>query len=388
MKIFSKVQYILETNPFFSSLLPTNRLEIWNKSQIVTSNHNQYYIKPFNSTARGIHPHFIIYDDLLREGDVPMDQIREIFWTIFFPRGQINKCQHIVVGTPQSVDDLYEEIETKKKEWVVIRKPAVMVNDTGQWSRALWPERFTLESLQEIRQNMGDYRFEREYMCRPKATGETLYPQEMILNCMDYNLEFSYDTKGICYIGCDFAMSSKASGDFNVFTVVDSFVGEYEKKTDKGIIKINNPIFIRKITRFRGSSGQIEGIRSLHSYFKVAKIIADNSGVGAKFVQELRENQLSVDAQDFRPANRNLLLMNLRRLIEQNRLIIPGGEESSPAINRLLRELSGFRSVKSRAGSDTFQSNVDHDDMVMSLALAVKDISTPRKVFGRIFFGA
>ena len=118
-KIFAKVQYILETNPFFSFLLPANRFTTWNKSQITTSNHNLYYVKPFTSSGRGMQPHYTIYDDLLRDVE-NMFEAKDIFWNVFFLAGQANNCQHIVVGTPISLDDLYAEIENhpnKRKNW-------------------------------------------------------------------------------------------------------------------------------------------------------------------------------------------------------------------------------------------------------------------------------
>lgn len=388
MKILNKVQETLEAEPFFSSILPNNRFDTWNKSILSTSNGNKYYIKPFNSTARGIHPNLIVYDDLLREMDTPMEVIKETFWGIYYPRGQIHNCQHIVVGTPQSVDDLYSDFE-KKTEWTVMRKAAVVENAKGEWVKPLWAERFPLSALRKIREDMGDYRFEREFMCRPKSTGDTLYPMEMLLNCLDEGLEYSYALEGITTIGADFAMSTAASGDFNVFTVVDSLSGKsYTKHTDKGDITIENPVMIRRIIRFRGNTGHIDNLKSLHNYFPNSRIIADSSGVGAKFVQELRENSISVDAQDFRPENRNMLLMNLRRLIEQNRLVIPNKGELVPLSDRLLKELSSFHSVKTQSGRETWVGSVDHDDMVMSLALAVKDIGSPRKTMQNLFFGA
>lgn len=385
MKIFSGVQYQLESNNFLHSLLPNDRFSAWNKSRLNTSNGNQCYIKPFNSTARGIHPNILIYDDILRENDTPMDQIKDIFWTIFYPRGQIHKCQHIVVGTPQSLDDLYAEIEKKAKEkgfWKVLKKAAVVTDTAGNWIRPMWEERFTLEDLRKIKDDMGAYRFEREYMCSPRTVGDVLYPQEFILNSLDDNLEYSYNSEGIVYIGADFAMSPV--GDYNVFTVVDSVVGKYmlNKK------EINNPVFIRQIIRFRGSTGQVESITNLHQHFKSARTIADSSGVGAKFIPELRDNQINVTAQDFRPANRHMMLLNLRRLLEQERLVIPNKGLSVPLTNNLIREMSGFRLVKTPSGTETYRSSVKHDDMVISLAMAVKDIGSPRKMMDKLFFGA
>jgi hypothetical protein len=189
------------------------------------------------------------------------------------------------------------------------------------------------------------------------------------------------------YVGCDFAMSTTESGDYNVFTVIDSYIGTYRKQTDNGFVDIENPVIIKKIIRFKGS-GQIENIKSLYQYFTPVRCIVDSSGVGARFVQELSENRISVDAQDFRPVNRSILLLNLRRLMEQNRLIIPSKGDCETLTNALINELSGFRTLKTKAGSETFASSLKHDDMVMSLAMAIKEVSQPRKPLESMFFGA
>jgi len=190
-------------------------------------------------------------------------------------------------------------------------------------------------------------------------------------------------------IGADFAMSEADSGDFNVFFVVDDAMGTiYKKKTDKGVVEVENPIFIREMIRYKGSTGQVERIEGLHKRFKNAKIIGDNSGVGAKFIKELKEKFFDVDAQDFQPAKRNMILMNLRTIIEKNRLVIPAGEESSILTNRLLRELGGFRKVENKnTGHQSWKSNIDHDDCPVALAMAVKDASNPQEIEGPIFYG-
>jgi len=390
-KIFAKVQYILETNPFFASLLPKDRFTSWNKDQITTSNHNLYYVKPFTSSGRGAQPHYIIYDDLLRDVE-DMSTAKETFWSVFFLAGQAVNCQHIVVGTPISLDDLYAEIEqhpSKKKSWLLVKKKAVREDDKGNWVESLWETRFSLERLREIKESIGSYRFEREMMCRPTAVGEVLFPQEMIMNCLDYNLEFSDEVQGVPCIGADFAMSEQASGDFNSFIVIDDAVSTtYKKKTDEGTIDVPNPVFVRHITRYKGSMGQTERIGRLRNTYKNSKIVGDISGVGAKFIKELRENYFWVDAQDFQPAKRNMILMNLRTLIEKNRLIIPSGPESEHLSNILIRELGGFRLVEdSHTKHQSWKTNLDHDDTVFALAMAVKDVSNPQSAMKDWIFG-
>ncbi len=389
MKILNEVQTEIETNPFLKHLVPSDRSVAWNKSTITTTNHNKYFIVPFNSSARGIQPHFIIYDDLLRETDISMDKIKDIFWGIFFPRGQTNYCQHIVIGTPQSGDDLYAEIEEKEKKgegWITVRKPAVEISPEGKWIKPLWKERFTLEELKNIKNNMGEYRFKREYLCNPLSSGSSLYPNNLLASCCDSNLSFTYQTKGTVYIGCDFAISTSSTGDYNVYTVVDVIKGEYKRKIDiKGVehtVTVKDPVIIRHIERYRGASGHAERIKQLWETYKPVKVICDVSTFGTKIVEDIKQYGIAVESQDFSRASRNDLLIGLRRLIETEdpllsppRLVIPTSQKDNTfeVTSRLIKELRSIEQTKTRSGIATFSSNLDHDDMVMSLAMAVKN---------------
>ena len=324
----------------------------------------------------------------MRDNDTPMELVKNTFWSVFFPRGQIHNCQHIVVGTPISLMDLYADLE-KDPQWFTVKKQAVITDEAGRWVKPLWSERFSLESLAKIRDGMTDFNFQREFQCNPIATGDSLFPQDMLLEALDDDLDYNYTAQGITTIGNDYAMSTAVTGDYNVFTVVDNQMGKTHTKNVNGKkVLVENPVIIKRILRFRGNTGQIESMKSLENYYPNSRIIADESGVGAKFVQELRENSFSVDAQNFAPANRNMLLMNLRRLLEQGRLVIPNKGESVPITDRLIKELSGFSSTTTKSGSESWQSNLDHDDLPISLALAVKGIGSPRKLLTKIFYGA
>lgn len=388
MKLFAKTQYILETNPFFANLLPTDRMTIWNKSQITTTTHNLFYIKPFNSTIRGSYPHYMIIDDVLREETTNIMQARETFWSDIYPAGQTVGCQIIVIGTPLSMDDLYADLQ-KKNSWVFYKKPAVIEDEKGNWIKPLWAERFSLNRLKEIQGAMSPYRFQREYMCTPTSTGDILYPQELVINALDYNLDFTDKSEGMVTISADFAMSTKSSGDYNVFIVLDDMQGQtYYKKTDTGTVEVPNPLIVRNMIRFRGNIGQTEKILRLCKQYNALRVVVDNSGVGAKFVKELKEESILVEPQDFVPAKRNAILLNLRTVLEKGRLVIPSGPNSSPLTDILVHELSGFRAVEnSQTGYEAWKSNLEHDDCVSSLAMAVKHASNPKVTMEKLIFG-
>lgn len=383
MKNLAFIQQIIQDVPWLRHLVPEDRSYTWNKSQLTTTNRNMCYIKPFSPTARGIHPNEIIYDDILRESDISMDEIKDIFWHIFFPRGQTKNCRHIVIGTPISPDDLFHEIKEKADkggEWKFFSYPAIIDG------KPLWPERFTMSELQRIRESMGEYRFSREYLCSPVSEQANFFPLEMIMNCTDDEYSFTYSTAGRVYIGADFAMSESPSGDFTVYTVVDHVPEAKRNIIYKGkqyTITVKNAVIIRRMERFRSSTGHIDRLHDLVRKYSPEKVIVDISSFGMRFAQELRERGVSVDAQDFRPANRANLLVNLRRLMESDdilnkppRLIIPTSQKDMTfsVTKHLIKELSGFQEEKTKAGHLTIASSLKHDDTVMSLALAVKDI--------------
>lgn len=394
MKILKEIQELFETNEFLKRYVPTDRDVSWNRTNLATTNHNKLYVKPFNSSVRGIHPDYLIFDDLLRETEMSMDKVKDIFWGPFFTRGMTDKARIIVVGTPQTADDLYAELEERmqqKKGWHVVRLPAVITNAQGTWLEPLWRERYSLEELRNIMDNMGEYRFKREYLCNPLASGASLYPAELVANCCDSKFLFSYQTGGTSYIGCDFAMSIASTGDYNVFTVVDCVEGLLKRKITVGGVEhdvvVKNPIIVKNITRYRGASGHAERVKMLYDAYHPAKVICDISTFGAKIVQEIREFGIPTEAQDFQRTSRNELLVNLRRLMETDdpinnppRLLIPTSQSDQTfnLTRDLILELQGFEQAKSDAGITTFKTSLSHDDTVMSLAMAVKNAGSRR----------
>jgi len=98
----------------------------------------------------------------------------------------------------------------------------------------------------------------------------------------------------------------------------------------------------------------------------------------------LRARQIHVDGQSFLREERNSLLLNLRRIIESGRLVLPFAKDDTFAYNIMkivVKELSGIEEAKTpRSEVRTFRSNLAHDDTVMSLALAVRDVRTPKPI--------
>lgn len=399
------VEQNIESNPFLKHLVPKGNDSLWNRTEFITTNRNKYYTKPFNSTIRGVHPNLLLCDDLLRETDTPMSEIINLFWTIVYGRVQSRKGQLVVIGTPQSEDDLYlGQIKSRSlkpdTQWKYMHKSAVITDglglDPSHWVAPLWPERFTLQELKQIREDMGAFAFNREYMCSPSGEGSQLYLSKDLSNCCFNELTFQQSADlsfGPVYIGCDFATSTSVYGDYSVFTAVQHLKRPLlvKSKTFEGIEYdkiINDGVRILKIERHHGmpTTLQTERVIGMIKQYGASKAIIDQSNIGANFLQDLKNSYVNVDGQNMQPNARSAILLNLTRFIEartdsSHRLIIPTSQDDPNTYtltSRLLRELESFKETKTRTGFATFQSDIDHDDMVISLALAVRDISSTK----------
>lgn len=392
------------SNELLREIMPKDQSLSWSMTKMKFTNGSSITVFPFNPSARGYHHNYLIPDDIIREKDTSQEEIKDKFWNILFPTVQTLKGQIVLVGTPIADNDLLHEIEAKNREkdsmWKAVRKAAVITKPDGTWDKPLWPEQFTLDELRKTKENMGDYRFNKEYMCVVRSDATAFFPYSMILNAVDPTLGFSEKTEGEVYIGADFAMSSGSRADYSVYTVVDSVPGIYEKtikqKDASGEwvtmkVPVENPAIIRRMERLKGVGfqAQVARLETLCNIYKPTRLIVDSSNFGRAFVAELRQRGLPVSEQDFSYQNRNTLLVQLRKMFEpQNseqpwngRIVIPGKTEASMAgkmAEILLQELPAMEEGETATGIKSIKSTTSHDDSVFGLCLAVRDIASPR----------
>lgn len=396
--VLEQITYYVENTPWLKQLVPEKNDSTWNKSMIISTTRNKITVEAFNSSARGIQPNEIIYDDLLRdeEGvtDMSMDTIIDTFFGVFLMRGNTKFCRHHLVGTPQSDADLYVEIEHRIKDlkekydvtWSIIRYSGIILDEEGNDEKPLWPERYKLKELQMMRDMIGQYRFNREIMCNPSKAGSSFYPN--INMTTDDNLNFSYKSKGNIYVGFDFATSTSATADWNAAVVVEEIEGYYKKQLEVDGVKqeftVRNPVVLKNIYRFKGDEMQVPIAREIWKIYKPLKYICDKSNIGQKYVKQFQAEGFPTEGFDFQKDRRRSLLINMRLLFETDpteltiapRMVIPtsDSDETFSKTKVMLSELHKIQEGKTRTGQDTLISVGKHDDTVMALAMAVKDI--------------
>lgn len=373
-----------ETKELLKPLVGKSNDSNWSKQYKEFTNGNKLFVAPFGPGARGGHFDLVDADDLLRDMDYSIEQAKEYFWGIVYPTVQTRRGNLTLVGTPQSELDLYHEIENKIKidsgfasRWFFKKLPAVETDELGNWVKPLWPERFSLNDLQEIKMAIGEQRFAREYMLDPTSFSGSFYEKDAIINSLSSAYSFEYDSvKGsVAYGGSDFALSESNRADYSASFVVNVLEGEQEIDFGDRKEKIKSPIIVRYGFMGRGITynNQIALQKRIYREYKLQTLVVDKTNFGIKIYEDLY-GKLNVDGQDFPVAKRNALLMNLRNLFESGRLVLPFKDnelQTKKIISELVKQLKGF-SLSTE--SNSIQSRAKHDDLAIALALAVKKI--------------
>ena len=358
-KVLGRIKNTIYDNELLQNLIPKDpELKIWSRTEITTSTRCKIFCKPYNENVRGVHVDYAICDEASLYND------HTIFTSAITPTVNNKDGSLMVIGTPMSAIDLMSKLSVNSEYW---SKTYKAVQDDGT---PLWEGKFPMAKLDSIKRE-NPISFEREYLCNPIVSEACLYPMEMLVSCFDDNIELSSPTtSNQIYIGCDFALSSGPSGDYTVITVVEQMEDGKSRILD--------------IDRMKGMSTQAieDRIKAAYNRYNPVKVVIDASTFGSTFLQSLRQQYLPIDGVVFTPQNRNDLLINLRNLIENERLVIPRGTsnpKTQTLTDILVTELVGFTEGRTPTQNVTYISASAHDDTVMSLALACKYTAQTRK---------
>lgn len=117
----------------------------------------------------------------------------------------------IYVATPWTDTDKTAEV-MRSEGWAKWKRPAIVDGE------CIWPEKWTIELLDQERQEMNDRAWEQQYMLKIVTADEKVFEQEGIESCLRDDL---YLGEGVSddwprYIGVDLARTS-GGGNFTVF---------------------------------------------------------------------------------------------------------------------------------------------------------------------------
>lgn len=217
----------LTTNPKLAWLVPVDWERRWSKRRIRLTTGVEIRARGFGVKVRGGHPHWIVCDDILSDDHIYSETIRNkgldyylsAITNMVVPGGSI-----ITIGTPLHQADLYGYLR-EQGVYEMWEKPA-WVEATG---KVLWPTRYNLELLMKRRREIGNMRFNREFLVRPMSDDMSLFPSSLFAGPPTVQLQVMmgqprayYEALGIdnFYMGVDIAMSAEMGADYFVCFVV------------------------------------------------------------------------------------------------------------------------------------------------------------------------
>lgn len=354
----------IESNEILAErLMPQNAKEgAWASTNITCRNGSRLTGKGFGSSVRGAHPYFIVVDDGLKDNVIysslqrqkSIDYFHSVIMNMIIPGGQT-----IVVGTPFHAQDLYGDLKTKKG-WFVIEYPAIFPN-----GKILWPQRFSYQTLMDMRNTQGNIIFSRENLCRPIVSDASIFSLEVlrqsIIRMDNYCLVRSRDDFPRKFdkvvVGADFAISSAVGADFYCYTVFG--IGE-----DNGMW-----LLWIEIGKGRKYDEQLQILRGINARFRPDVMVFESNVFQQIFSEGATDYGMPVVSHQTGTEKNDLSKgwLAIAIAMERGLFHIPTGDEFSRKMKDII-----FDQLGSVAFTDQgLQSVGSHDDVCSSMWLAM-----------------
>lgn len=373
-KLLGKIATEIKENDALHERLKPERKDegTLGRERIETKNGCEMNLRSADSTARGLHPDWIIIDDYGDNNWIYSKEQRDKAIENFY--GDIMKTIERggtvnIVGTPFQESDLYAYIRENDKTFKYFEYPAVMPDGT-----IVAPHRWNMEELEKEYETNGPLIFSREILVVPISDGSTIFPWDILeksfVGMQDYRLVTNRDSFPIKFkfvsCGCDFAISGNIeNADATVFSVWG--VDDYEN------------YWLLHIWRKQGASHneQIGKLKEIERNFRPDEIVAESNGFQKVMLSIGREHGIK-NITDFNTTGWNKKdlyegLPSLAILFHQGRIRMPRGDVQSKEMTDFL--CSELNSITIKPDTGKLESTGQHDDAAMSMWFGIKCIS-------------
>jgi len=315
-------------------------IQLTNKSQLIA-------LPCSENLLRGYTANLVILDEAAFMPE-------EIITEIIFPMLSTTNGAAIFLSTPWGRDHFFYRAFTN---------PEYSVHKIKSSECPLIPPQF----LEEMRQNMTEEAYRREYEAEFTEAATCYFPQDLIRRCVELaqrlNLEFIQNLEtptqnGEYHAGVDLGKLE----DHSVIAVI---------KREEETLKL---LWIHEFQIGTSYNHIIGTVKRADQRFQLQKILIDQTGVGEPILEEIRNQDIkNAEGINFTTKTKEELLSNLKITIEQNRLAIPYNRRLCEQINQQEYEYtkSGHLQFSHPKGSN--------DDMLWALALAAHSATIRRE---------
>jgi len=146
------------------------------------------------------HYDLFMYDDLVNDVNTATTEYRNKVWKWFLNSWQLRhspiESRIRDIGTPWHLDDTHARIirgeaarrkeidpetgKLKKAKWLIYRRAATETIRYSDKKEPIWPERFTLPILDDLKEELGSYIYSCQYECNPISPESALFQHDQI----------------------------------------------------------------------------------------------------------------------------------------------------------------------------------------------------------------
>lgn len=363
--ILGDIKRIIERNEALGHLRPTteNLAELdvdinsgedsWSTTEITTTTDVQVSIKTFSDSIRSSHVDYVFLDDVL-SNDMAKEKEKDVFYSTLSPIIENSGGVMQIVGTPLEYNDLMEELMDKDNFY----SERYTAYDKEEES-VLWPDMWTFEGLQDKKKEIGPARFAREYMTEPMSVDEQFFDDHVIESSLGaewmHNPHDGSHDDWTYYLGVDIALQDGADADYSVFTVLG--------QAPTGETHLVN------MQREKGMSptGIADKIDNLDQFYHFSNGLVEKNAIGEGVWRTIEEKGSvipRVEGFDTTRKTRPEILSSLQAALNRGEMLLHDFEP-------LVSEMRGFRMNKKGK-----LVGRDHDDTVMSLAIAYRSVDS------------
>lgn len=382
--------YIRENEILKDMLIPLDPDVTYNKEEIRTKNGHWVKVVPYTDAIRSYRADIIVCDEIDSYEDT------NIFFEHVTSRlleGGKLICTSTPVGPTRLIaileekeraGELYPKYHFDKTQALVKpdgspaygKAPEAVNFDDLKDCVSAWPEAYSTKTILNKWYEQGKWNFMSNNMAEVLGSAEdAIFPINYIMKSFDRTLDFTSEVNKNAeyFIGADFAISDGPKADFDAFTVVEKYKGWY---------------YVRKVEVYKGTTIPFK-VRRLVSLFNKyneteygCTLVVDASNFGTEIQRQVLAEGVPVVPKNFHSAARKKLLTSLAQILKSQTIVVPRkpNPEYSDNMdcieygNLLKQQLGGFVRVKSRkTGAETMDSTAPHDDIAISLGLAISE---------------
>lgn len=265
---------------------------------------------------------------------------RKVYDTYLYPVTSSRQGKIILISTPYGKNWFYEK-------WIEAKENKGAFNFKSK-DNPYFPQ----EEWERAKNKLPDNVFKQEYEALFLEDSASVFRR--ISDIVDENCLEDYKSDRKYIIGIDLGRYN----DFTVLTVIDVFSHK-----------------VVYLDRFKETNFTLQKkrIMALSNRYGKARIIIDSTGMGDPIAEDIRNEGYLVEDFVFSGKSKKQLIEKLALFIEQRGISIPKNEV-------LIDELSAYGYELSESGNIKYSAPGGlYDDCVVSLALAVWGLDTPKK---------